>query len=324
MIDIELGVEDFGRVRFLADPLWSATASLAIFVCASANSVHAPLVELTRRRGLQEVEFLRELTHELYWFPSLLAPSGCEECTDGDVAGHLRSRLTKVSLDDVARDLDHIRKVRPGSAIGGMTPRQLRSRTADALAVYWQMVLQPLWAKAMGLAEADIAYRAEVMAKRGLTSTLSDLSNRITFDGSVLHLDNSIDTRLATGRGLWLVPSVFRASGYTVREVVDPSDPHDAPIVSYPARGAARLWERGPSGGGPLQRLLGRTRTRVLTASGLPSTTTELAGLLGLPKATVSGHLRTLTDAGLMIATRRAKEVYYDRTALGDELLQLR
>jgi DNA-binding transcriptional ArsR family regulator len=50
--------------------------------------------------------------------------------------------------------------------------------------------------------------------------------------------------------------------------------------------------------------------------------TTALAAMTALSPASVSAHLLTLRDAGLLSATRHGHEVLYHRTELGAALLR--
>jgi DNA-binding MarR family transcriptional regulator len=50
--------------------------------------------------------------------------------------------------------------------------------------------------------------------------------------------------------------------------------------------------------------------------------TTELASELGVSAATVSGHTKTLREAGLIVTTRAGKAVLHSLTPLGGKLLE--
>ncbi|HZX39807.1 MAG TPA: ArsR family transcriptional regulator, partial [Streptomyces sp.] len=52
-----------------------------------------------------------------------------------------------------------------------------------------------------------------------------------------------------------------------------------------------------------------------------PAATTALARRQDLAPSSVSAHLATLRDAGLLTSHRRGHQVLYARTALGDALV---
>ncbi len=94
------------------------------------------------------------------------------------------------------------------------------------------------------------------------------------------------------------------------------------PTVIYPAAGIAGLWQAHVSPPDALGRLFGRTRALVLACLDQPMSTTTLAAMAGLSPASVSAHLLTLRDAGLLATTRHGHEVRYHRTELGSALLR--
>lgn len=61
----------------------------------------------------------------------------------------------------------------------------------------------------------------------------------------------------------------------------------------------------------PLRRLLGNARSTILVQAAEPVSTTALVAATGLPLGTVGGHLRVLTEAGLLQKRRSGREVLY-------------
>ncbi|GIL27266.1 hypothetical protein NUM_25200 [Actinocatenispora comari] len=88
----------------------------------------------------------------------------------------------------------------------------------------------------------------------------------------------------------------------------------------YQARGS--LADDLPPRGG-VARLLGPGRARVLAEVRTPATSSQLAVALDLSLGTVSAHLATLRQAGVVTRQRTGRSVYYERTPLGDELVGL-
>ena len=77
------------------------------------------------------------------------------------------------------------------------------------------------------------------------------------------------------------------------------------PLLAYPVRGIATLWETGPPPAPrALAALIGPTRAALLTALAEPSSTTSLAGRLQVTAGAVSQHLSVLRDAGMVSCSR--------------------
>lgn len=108
------------------------------------------------------------------------------------------------------------------------------------------------------------------------------------------------------------MPSVF-----VWPDVVSTFEPPWQPTLVYPARGIGGLWA-DPAEGTPdaLARLLGRGRAAVLAALDEPAGT-ALAHRLRLAPSSVSAHLTTLREAGLLVSRRYGHQVLYERTPLG-------
>ena len=100
------------------------------------------------------------------------------------------------------------------------------------------------------------------------------------------------------------------------------TDPPWQPTLVYPARGVAAVWEAKPAPvPDALERLLGRTRARLLATLDHPHTASALVRALGVSAGAVSLHTATLRDAGLISGRRDGRHVIWCRTALGDRLL---
>ena len=123
------------------------------------------------------------------------------------------------------------------------------------------------------------------------------------------------------GQGLVLVPSVFLGRFVLLRMRPDTDS-----FLGYPARGHQAAWlapdPAGADGPAPLADLVGRGRSAVLRATGLPMSTQDLARLLGQSPATVSEHLGVLRRAGLVNSRRSGRRVLYSRTELGTAVVE--
>jgi DNA-binding transcriptional ArsR family regulator len=181
------------------------------------------------------------------------------------------------------------------------------------LARYWQAAIEPVWQRVRGLCSADVAYRMEQFANGGVAQVLGDLHPDLGFSGELLlvdkphHCSHRFDL---AGAGIVLAPCAF-----TWPSLIVGCCGVDQPVLIYPPRGVAELWEgtvaEQPD---PLSALVGRTRANLLGILALPSTTTQLAERLDLSPAAVSQHLKILKDAGLVTAHRRGRMVLYQRT----------
>jgi len=118
------------------------------------------------------------------------------------------------------------------------------------------------------------------------------------------------------GTGMVLIPSAFVWPGKAVR-----AENTDPPALVYPARGIAALWSSPPIPSDALKRLFGAVRALLLTELAIPAATKSLAVRHSLNQANVSAHLKVLRDAGLVAGRRYRRQVLYERTPLGDALV---
>lgn len=197
-------------------------------------------------------------------------------------------------------------------------PAAGRQQIVDELDWAWTTLLAPLWAPVDDLISADITYRSVRIAEAGLGWALSDLHRTITWTDDQLSIGHAEDIDLdLAGQGLALMPSAFAWP-----DVIVIHDQPWPPTLVYPARGIGDLWTQPRPGPARLARVLGRTRSLLLTDLAQPGTTKALANRHHLSAAAVSTHLGRLRDAGLVTSHRQGKEVRYQRTPLADALLQ--
>jgi DNA-binding HxlR family transcriptional regulator len=196
-------------------------------------------------------------------------------------------------------------------------PRGALDRITETLQAYWDLALARHWPAVQALLEADIMWRSRRLAAGGTHALFQDLHPTVTWHGDRLaaadpwHYSGSL-----SGEGLLLVPSAM--AWPTVRKMVAPYQP----LIAYPARGAATLWDTGePPSSETLEALLGRTRARLLLALAEPNSTTALARRLAVTPAAVSQHLSVLRSSGLVSRTRVGGVVLYRRTPTGDAIV---
>ncbi|WP_170323790.1 DUF5937 family protein [Cryptosporangium phraense] len=190
---------------------------------------------------------------------------------------------------------------------------------ADATERAWEALVAPDWPRLREVLEADIAERSRRLTSGGLQALFADLHPDVTWTGDTLLLrrgSTPLGEQDLSGRGLLLMPSVF-----VWPDTVSGFAPRWQPTVIYPARGMARAWEPAAQRPGvALARLLGPNRAALLWSLDTPASTSVLAARHGLALSTVSAHLAILRDAGLVTSSRRAHEVRYARSKLGDAL----
>lgn len=199
-------------------------------------------------------------------------------------------------------------------------PRRARARLADTLEACWHRLVEPFWPRILDLLSADIVHHSMLLAQGGLARVLPAISSRVTWTGSTVRVDTSDPRRYhrrSRGEGLLLQPSVFAWPN-----VVAIWAERYPPVIVYPARGVAELWQPATTPvAEPLASLLGRTRTTLLASVREPASTTVLARRHRLAAATVSEHLHALAAARLVTRARAGRSVVYRTTRLGEALL---
>jgi hypothetical protein len=182
-----------------------------------------------------------------------------------------------------------------------------------------RLLIEPYWPRIRRLLEADIAYRAGILADQGIAAVFAGLHREVSWTGGELVLyprrAQPVPVTLG-GAGLVLSPSAF---GWP--RIWAATRPTAAGIVRYPARGLAALWESREPAPAALAALLGGTRAALLGLLAEPATTAELAGRLGVTAGAVSQHLGVLRATGLVATRRHARAVLHLRTGRADALL---
>jgi DNA-binding transcriptional ArsR family regulator len=202
-------------------------------------------------------------------------------------------------------------------------PRESLAEIAAEIGACYDRLISPHWERIRPVLEADIAYRAGLLAGGGARSLFSDLHPDLHWSGGTLTLTDTDQGpspfKIMMGPdGVVLMPSIFNWP------LVSPSRATSTQtIMLYPARGAATVWESALAGGREeaAEALLGAPRVRLLAALRSPATTTALARRLGVTPSAVSQHLAVLHRGGLVDKRRSGRAVLYQTTALGLALL---
>jgi DNA-binding transcriptional ArsR family regulator len=321
-VEFRLEADDLAETVFAFSPLNETTLSLRAWKFPGVHPEHvAGLRRLRQEYGTLDTALLDALVSGRRMIPDFLTPRPAAALPgiEAELAA-LRRTPPEVVRADVLRAYtgDQL-----PAALGAAPtdPAALLTRIADALEAYWQRCLAPWWPRMRALLEADIAYRGRTLALGGAQALFAELGDRVSWQAGKLRVSlraQGLDQVIAIGgRGLVLSPCLF------VRNVITMIDASGPPLVVYPARGRAALWEQdGTVTSADLDELLGRTRSRLLAMLDQPSSTTELARLLDVTPGAVSRHLTALHRARLLNRVRSNRSVLYFRSPLGDALLR--
>lgn len=195
-------------------------------------------------------------------------------------------------------------------------------RLCDTMWRYWSAALEPSWPQIKVVLEREVNVTGRELVTKGLATVLRNLPTQISVSGDTLRYPSpqqeqaeiALDSRV-----LALVPMVCGPRGLLTSE-----DQPDAVVIAYAARGVSAAWRRAGAGQeAALGSLVGATRARLLQALSEPTTTSALAGHLGITAATTSHHLRTLSEQGLVERERIGAAVYYALSPKGHGLVEL-
>jgi DNA-binding transcriptional ArsR family regulator len=322
MVEFFLSLADALHLRFSISPI-GETVRLARAMANPLDREQATLTAWLRqhRQGVEQLQREHDLQPLLSllvggrdYQPEFLTPTPSTPI--GDVEAELAEiRATPPARveQEIGRCLDRETDLDPASAT------LLRSGDAGAqlareIEAVWNALLAPSWPRLRDVLERDVLYRSRVLAQRGLVALFADLEPMVTLQDRRLVVDLHTNTkRDLGGNGLRLMPSAFVS-----RRALVINGP--APTLIYPSRGVASLFWEPRVRETTLAKLIGATRSEILSAVGEPVHTTGLARLLGRSPGNVADHLQVLLDCGLVCRARLGRKVLYSRTALGDTL----
>lgn len=319
---LTFSVNDLAETRFAISPMWEVVTSFRALAAAAVPDPHRGWADQVRPRlaaaGLDR-GWLADMIPPIGHLPDFLNPATASPGLADELAA-----IEVTDPEQVRRDLDCLdaeREARLSPRLRSLhrTPWTYLPRIVAEIEVYWQLAIAPYWARIRSVLEADIFHRGHRVAERGTAQALDELHHTVRWaDGSLrLAQRHCAITRIETGAGLLLVPSVFAWPRVLTRSVV--SEP---PQLAYPARGIGTLWEhRTYERMEALAAVIGRSRALILAELDSPASTTELARRSGFSAAGVSQHLTALRAAGLTSTHRVGRSVLYARTSLADALL---
>lgn len=315
MLQIHFTAQDLLRVEFLAEPAPLMELGLATAVL---QRIDHPAVFGRWRR-----EVRARLVRTAMPLFSLIPPNGAGPLFLDPLSTTLQEGLEEVRRTGNATVARELQRVTPPNRPPTPFVRALHDRDRDAwtdltsaLRSGFGGLLEPEWSRARHSYAADLAWRSQMLATRGLGSMLASLYPGSRWSGTslLIPLPRAAELTL-TGQGLTLMPStVWRG------EPLVGDDGNGRPLLLYPAV-TALPQATGEDAADPLVALLGRTRAAVLLELASPRTTSELARDLQISLASASQHTATLRNAGLVSSTRRGKSVWHVRTVLGDQMV---
>ncbi|MDT8912437.1 DUF5937 family protein [Amycolatopsis sp. PS_44_ISF1] len=316
MQDVAWTVDELARTRLAFSPLWEIVASAGVLRHPGEHALHLPWVkrasvaldqagiDLTPLAGLVAG---RPVPRFLAPVPASPVPELADELAD----------LRDVPARAVRRELERTDPPWPPALTRlHRDPEAGLERLANLMERYWAVALAPAWPRMRALLEGDVLHRSRLLADGAAQDVFADLAPAVRWaDGGVAVAGQRVPAPGAShGRGLVLAPSVF-----VWPRVVSRTHAGSQPVLRYPARGLAGLWEAGGTQSpAALRGVLGRSRSILLAALATPADSAGLARRTGLKAAVVAKHLELLSAAGLLTTTPDGVHV---RTSAADDLV---
>jgi DNA-binding transcriptional ArsR family regulator len=326
LVVLELDVADLAATRFAISPLSETTRAMLLLARPSPAAVNLPWIRWARakldRRPLRMPRTWPLVVNGLHCYPEFLNPApAVREPELGDELAQVRSapaEAVRASLRRVFGD-----RPWPDSATElFQRPAESLAEIADELAECHERLVRPHWERIRPVLEADIAYRAGLLAGGGARSLFSDLHPDLRWSHGTLTINETDEgpsvSRVMLGPdGVVLMPSVFNWPLVSYSKATSTQT-----ALLYPARGAATVWEDSvTAASGAVEELLGPARARLLGALRSPATTSALALRFGVTPSAVSQHLTVLHRSGLIDRERTGRRVLYQASELGLALL---
>lgn len=317
---ITFRITDPASCRWAISPLRETLSAVRLLTQPHRQGYHQPWLR-AMAPALEELDLtplLQVMTHTTY-NPDFLIPAPPGPSADfADELAAVRHTPPRQVRAELSRCLHgkHGDTLPPPAQALVDKPVQARNLLADTLEACWERLISPWWPRIRDVLTGDIAYRARQLADGGLAAVLADLHPKIHWQHPHLVVALPGDGFRDVEAGLALMPSTFEWPNVGVI-----LDKPWLPSIDYPARGIAALWEPRHDPPAALARLLGHTRATLLAALTEPTTTTALSRQCTLPTSTVSEHITTLREAGLVTTHRVGRYLQHTRTPLGTQLV---
>lgn len=321
MIELRLDIGDLADTRFAISPLLETALSLRMWHFPGYYVLQMPWLKQARGDldGIDIGVLLDLVGRRQRAVPDFLVQRPEDPVADfaTELEAAQRTPPDKVAADVVAAYGGALLPPRLSRLLAD--PERLRDQIVELLDIYWERALARHWPRMRGVLEGDMLYRAQRMTRGGFRLLFADLNPLMTWSDGRLRVEQPVphtDARIqVTGRGLCLVPALFVNTPYP------PVSREGPPMVAYPARGLATVWETAPpTPARALEALIGRPKAMILELLERPASTTELARRLGVTPGAISQHLTVLRNAGLVSRAPAGRTVLYARTNLGAHL----
>jgi DNA-binding HxlR family transcriptional regulator len=328
MITIQLDTTDLESFRFAYSPMIELVSSFKLLHNPDRYGIFGAWVDEALRAldGL-DLPYMQAVILNHYYIADFVTQTPTKPRMTLDEEFEL-IRSTPPEL--VRRDLDIVIEASEESEIRHhfqMVPHDAVECLLAEMELYWNRVLAHHWPRIQTVLENDILFRAREMALYGVDSMFTNLNpyaqymtGQLLLNKPYLGRECNLEVSLE-GRGLQLVPAMFRGGAYKISwQVV----PEYLPMIIYGARGAG-LWyaEAQPDPEAALTLMLGEGKAKLLQALKTPSHTSELAHRLSITAGAVSQQLGRMNQAGLVESHRSSSKVYYRLTSRGEKLLTL-
>ena len=276
LVVLELDVADLAATRFAISPLSETTRAMLLLARPSPAAVNLPWVRWARaklgRRPLRLPRAWPLIVNGLSVYPEFLNPApAVREPELGDELARVRStpaEAVRASLRRVFGDHPW-----PDSATElFQRPEESLAEIAAELAECHERLVMPYWERIRPVLEADIAYRAGLLANGGARSLFSDLHPDLRWSQGTLTINDTDEGpsvfRVMLGPdGVVLMPSVFNWPLVSYTKATSSQT-----TLLYPARGTATVWEDGVSD------RFGRARRAARPGAGPDARRAALAG----------------------------------------------
>ncbi|MFE3452012.1 DUF5937 family protein [Nonomuraea sp. NPDC059194] len=314
--EFDFSSADLARLRFAFSPVSEAVASLRMLQDPDRHALHLPWIRAVRPRlAALDLRLLFALVPLGPYFADFLTPPPTSPLPD------VTAELELVAAADLDEAVSEVSRL-PGADTPVVReflddPAAGVARVAAELRLYWDTALDRFWPQIRGLFESEVLRRSRQLARDGAGAMFNDLHPNITWNQGRLRVRTRAWRRSGPlgGDGMILVPSVFHWPDTIVM-----AEPYQPNLV-YPVPGVGTVWSHGavPTPDA-LDALIGRTRARVLVTLSDAATTSILARRLSMAPGAVSQHLKVLLESGLVSRRRSGREVFYERSQLGDTL----
>ncbi len=338
LLVLELDVADLAATRFAISPLGETIRAVQLLAGRDTPAATMPWLRWARRelawRPLRLPRLWPLIVTGLPTFPEFLVPA--PEVRMPELGAEL-ARVRAVPAAAVRASLRRVWEEHPWPESArelDARPRESLAEIAAEIGECHDRLIAPHWERIRPVLEADIVYRAGLLAGGGARSLFADLHPDLRWSGGTLTLSDyeqgPSPVKVMLGPdGVVLMPSVFHWPDVSLNLATSTQT-----MLLYPARGTATVWEgagwdgEAPEGTGAggreeaAEALLGAPRVRLLSALRSPATTTALARRLGVTPSAVSQHLAVLHRGGLVDKRRSGRAVLYQITELGLALLR--